>query len=188
MHSAWSDPSLDTQAATRFNTFSSDHCHVGDISCLCNAKCLAFCMVGLITRHCHALQIAMYSIAGCIARHCHTLARRRGSEPQTPKCVRHVLVTSRSPVTVMRSVCVLHGWTHHSALSHPVTSQISLTRTYLIAGFTARHCHTSARRLLAASVKSLSPPVESASMSCQVCCILRRRLLQHWHQRWKVIP
>ena len=84
--------------------------------------------------------------------------------------------------------CVLHGWTHHSALSHPVTSQISLTSTYLIAGFTARHCHTSARRLLAASVKSLSPPVESASMSCQVCCILRRRLLQDWHQRWKVIP
>ena len=28
--------------------------------------------------------------------------------------------------------CVLHGWTHHSTLSHPVTSQISLTRTYLV--------------------------------------------------------
>jgi hypothetical protein len=54
--------------------------------------------------------------------------------------------------------CILHGWTHQPTLSHPSTSQISLT--YLTAGFIARPCHTSARRRLAATVKSLSPPVD----------------------------
>ena len=93
-----------------------------------------------------------YPIAGCIARHCHTLARRRLNASGTP--LSHPGVLSLS----CQVSCALLCRTHHSTPSHPATSQISLT--YLIAGFIARHCHTSARRRLAASVKSLSPPVD----------------------------
>ena len=187
LHSAWSDPSLDT--ATRFNAFRSDHCHVGDISGLCNAKCLAFCMVGLITRHCHALQIAMPLLpirsgaqAGPGWMHRSALSH---SGTETPKWVRHVLVTSRSPVTVMPSVLrsawsdssldtvtpcdqsdlsyLSDRWIHSSSLSHLGTETPSRVRQVAV---TSRRCHV---KCLACRY-SASPP---------------RRLLQH--QRWQVI-
>ena len=80
-----------------------------------------------------------YPITRSMARHCPTSAIRR-----LPR-VRQVVVTSRSPVTVMPSVFLHSAWLDSSldtsSLSHPATRpHISLA--YPIASVIARICHT----------------------------------------------
>ena len=146
-------------------------------------------MVGLITRHCHALQIAMpllpiRSGAGCIARHCHTLARRRLSASGTSLSYSGVLSLS------CQVSCVLHSRTHHSTLSHPATSQISLLPIRsLDSQLVMSHLGTEPE--MPSSVRQV--PVNSRRchvkcLACRYSASPPRRLLPSQHQRWQVIP
>jgi hypothetical protein len=137
--------------------------------------CLAFCMVGLIPRHCHALILSdSPCLSGLSDRWMHRSALSHpGTE--TPKCVRHAVVASRSPVTVMPSVLrsawsdssldtvtpcnqsdlsyLSDCWIHSLSLSHLGTETPSRVRQVAV---TSRRCHAKCPAFCVAAFFSIS--------------------------------